>query len=403
MSLAALAVSAIYLGGGGADDCDDIMFDRAGFAYLACHSSSESFTGPEKKDFDAYVVKFDPRTSQIRYATRIGGSAWDGAFRVVVDARDRVWISGTTQSADFPRVPPGRQSGQGSIQAFVARLGSGGTVEDMAVIGDATAEGLAVAADGTAYLAGTKAPSEEKHNAYVAEIREGGSPRILLVAAGTATGIELDRRGSLFAAGFDGQGAFVTSVDLRLWKTRALRRVGEADGDRARAIAVDRRGRAHVLGTASSPGLCASGAISGKSDIFVAGFSADLSKVLYCTLFGGSADDVAGFNGGSLKVDSRGNLWFSGLTRSPDLKAQGRYAGADDGVVASWTRNGRALRFASYFGGEGSELLEAIALAPDGAVWATGITSSRSLASPGYRGGRTDAILVKWANGAKLR
>ena len=147
--LAALAVaSAVYLGGTGADDCDDIAFDRAGFVYLACHSSSENFIGAEKKDFDAFVVKFDPRSSKIVYATRIGGSGWDAAFRVVVDVRGRVWVSGTTQSADFPfKNAERRHSDQGAINAFVARLDRDGAVEDMALVGDATGEGLVVLPD----------------------------------------------------------------------------------------------------------------------------------------------------------------------------------------------------------------------------------------------------------------
>jgi hypothetical protein len=85
--LAALVLTAVYLGGAGADDCDDVTFDRAGYAYLACHSSSVGFTGGEKKDMDAHIVKFDPKRSEIVYATRIGGKNWDAGFRVAVDAR----------------------------------------------------------------------------------------------------------------------------------------------------------------------------------------------------------------------------------------------------------------------------------------------------------------------------
>src|SRR5687767_7312045 len=131
--LTALALTAIYLGGAGADDCDDITFDRAGYAYLACHSSSEGFVGAEKKDMDAYVVKFDPKLSKIVYTTRIGGTSWDAAFRVVVDANGMVWVSGTTQSADFPLKSSERcYFGHGAINAFVARLDAAGKAEYIA-------------------------------------------------------------------------------------------------------------------------------------------------------------------------------------------------------------------------------------------------------------------------------
>lgn len=164
--LSALIVSAVYLGGAGVDDCDDITFDRKGFAYLACHSSSQGFIGADKKDVDAYVVKFDPRASKIVYATRLGGGSWDAAFRVVVDAQGRVWVSGTTQSPGFPfnyrqHTPPGRSS----INAFVARLDDEGSIAAVAKIEDATGEGLVVTPDGIAYLTGTKAPNEENHYA----------------------------------------------------------------------------------------------------------------------------------------------------------------------------------------------------------------------------------------------
>ncbi len=395
--IAALIVSAVYLGGAGVDDCDDITFDRIGFAYLACHSSSEGFTGADKKDIDAYVVKFDPRASKIVYATRLGGSSWDAAFRVVVDARGKVWVSGTTQSADFPfKNHQHTQPSRSSINAFVARLDGEGRIEDVAMIEDATGEGLVVTPDGTAYLAGTKAPDDVKHYAFVAAIREQSGPHVIILGPGTASGIAVNKRGILFAVGFNGHGAFLARVLVSGWKLSVVRSIGSADGDRARAVVLDRSGRPHVLGTASSD-LCTQGRVAGMSDVFIAGFDSKL-RLRYCKLFGGSGKDMAGFNGGSLKVDSRDDLWLSGMTRSPDLKAQGRYAGGDDGFAAAFTADGRRVRHAVYFGGDGSDFLEGIAIDPDGGIWATGLTSSRSLATPGHHGGGTDAILVRLAN-----
>ncbi len=124
------------------------------------------------------------------------------------------------------------------------------------------------------------------------------------------------------------------------------------------------------------------GRVAGMSDVFIAGFDSKL----------------AGFNGGSLKVGSRDDLWLSGMTRSSDLKAQGRYAGGDDGFVAAFAADGRRVRHAVYFGGDGSDFLEGIAIDPDGGIWATGLTSSRSLATPEHHGGGSDAILVRLAN-----
>ncbi len=395
---APLVLTAIYLGGAGADDCDDISVDRAGYLYLACHSSSVGFTGAESKDFDAYIVKFDPKKSELVYAARIGGSSWDAAFRVVVDTKDRVWVSGTTQSKDFPLEKC--YFGCGAINAFAARVDAEGKIEYLAVIGDATGEGLVAAPDGKVYLAGTKSPSEEKHSAFVVEIEPGGAARMLTFGPGTASGIAIDGRGALFATGFSGQGAFVSRVDLAAWKQTALRSISGAGSDRARAVALDRAGRPHVLGTAS-PGFAGKRRVAGQSDVFLAGFDAKLNKLRYVRLFGGSSQDSAGFNGESLKLDSQGRIWIAGLTTSKDLHAQGYLAGADDGFVASFAPDGRRLRLATYFGGTGAEILEGLAITPDGTVWSTGLTASRGLGVPDHHGGRSDAILVKLIGGQK--
>jgi hypothetical protein len=394
--LAALLFTAIYLGGAGADDCDDITFDKVGFAYLACHSSSENFTGADGKDMDAYVVKFDPRAERIVFASRIGGSKWDAAFRVVVDKHGAVWVSGTTQSSDFPFQGDASTGFRpGGINAFVARLDSNGAVEEMAVIGDATSEGLVITPENKVYMAGTKAPNDEHHYAYVAEIDGRRATRILNLGTGTATGVAIDRKGSLFAAGFNGRGAIVAKIDLSAWKVVASHSIGSGDADRARAIVVDRSGRPHVLGTVGSNDLPHRQRIAGKSDVFLAGLDAKLKRIRYLRLFGGTAEDMAGFNGASLRMDTQGKLWIAGQTRSVDLPARGQFAGVDDGFVASFPSDGGNPGFAAYLGGTGFELLEGLAVAPDGAVWATGITSSRGLAEPDHHGGKSDAILIR--------
>ena len=80
-----------YLGGAGTDDCDGIATDRAGDIYLACHSDSPDFplarakAGSRSQDaMDAVVVKIEPRTGRLVWATRTGGSAWDAVGDISV-------------------------------------------------------------------------------------------------------------------------------------------------------------------------------------------------------------------------------------------------------------------------------------------------------------------------------
>ncbi|MBS1827298.1 MAG: hypothetical protein JST93_18420 [Acidobacteria bacterium] len=383
--LAELALTAIYLGGAGADDCDQIAFDPAGFAYLACHSNSENFTGPEKKDMDAYVLKLDPRTREILYKTRIGGRNWDAAFRLIVLPDGTVWVSGSTQSTDLTFDTSHFRPA--AINGFLAHLNPAGNVDHLARIGDATTEGLAIAANGNIYLSGTKSPDSESHSAYIAEIAKTHEARILTLGPGTASSLVLDKHGSLYATGFTNHGAFIAKIDVTQWKQTAFRTIGAAPNDRARAIVLDHKGNPHIYGTLTSP--------NAKADAFLAGFDKNLRQLRYTTRYGGAADELAGFNGTTLITDKKHNLWIAGLTRSTDLPAQGKFSGLDDAFLASFRPNSSRPHAATYFGGTGFEMLEGLALAPDGAIWATGLTSSKGLATPDHHGGRTDAILLR--------
>src|SRR5688572_28279921 len=96
------------LGGSSVDDCDDIVVDNAEIVFLACHSDSNDFpssprTGSDANGgMDAYVVKVDARTGRIAWATRLGGANYDGAFRIQPDRTGGVWVTGYTESRDFP-------------------------------------------------------------------------------------------------------------------------------------------------------------------------------------------------------------------------------------------------------------------------------------------------------------
>ena len=153
-----------YFGGSEVDDCDDVTVDAAGHVYLACHATSVDFPGiapgeSRAGDMDGYVAKFDPQNGQLLYSTRLGGSAYDGAFAVRVDAAGRAWVVGLTKSADFPTTDDGLQrsyaGGDGDV--FLARLGSGGDVEYATMLGGAGGDhgmALALGSEGEVYLGG---------------------------------------------------------------------------------------------------------------------------------------------------------------------------------------------------------------------------------------------------------
>lgn len=129
----------------------------------------------------------------------------------------------------------------------------------------------------------------------------------------------------------------------------------------------------------------------------------------YSTYVGGSlADDVRG-----VAADGAGNVYAIGSTVSIDFPGttRGQTFGGQDVVVAKLNPSGRALEWATYIGGSGSDSGAAIALDAAGAIYITGQTASTnfpvtaSAFQSALAGGSavTDAYVVKLAaNGREL-
>ncbi len=144
--------------------------------------------------------------------------------------------------------------------------------------------------------------------------------------------------------------------------------------------------------------------LHGSVDAFVTKLSADGSRLLWSTYYGGSKANSDQFLGGGLAVDESCRVWFTGMTNSPDLPlrnpSQPAYGGGDfDGFLAALS-DGTKLCYGSYIGGNGHDTLEGIAAGGE-RIYASGITSSSNLRQQrwqiqlGYGGAPYDAIVVR--------
>jgi len=124
-----------YVGGPGTDLGQGVAVDASGHAYLVgqTYSAESSFPVNQGPDLthngrsDGFVAKVSPAGSALVYCGYLGGSGYDFAFGVAVDAFDCAYVTGITQSTDFPvKVGPDASYNGGMYDVFVAKLKADG-------------------------------------------------------------------------------------------------------------------------------------------------------------------------------------------------------------------------------------------------------------------------------------
>jgi hypothetical protein len=99
-----------YFGGSANDFGRAISLDEAGNIYLLGETRSSNFptANPLRSTLsggaDLYVAKLNRNGSAILYSTYLGGSDYEGAGDLKVDAQGNVYLTGDTTSTDFPTV-----------------------------------------------------------------------------------------------------------------------------------------------------------------------------------------------------------------------------------------------------------------------------------------------------------
>jgi hypothetical protein len=106
-----------------------IAIDADGSAYVAGLTNSRRFplaSAPQATygggQFDGFVVKLDPRGSALTYATYLGGSDRDAAYGIAVDTERNAYVTGFTDSADFPTRDAARAGSPTGRRAFVVKI-----------------------------------------------------------------------------------------------------------------------------------------------------------------------------------------------------------------------------------------------------------------------------------------
>jgi hypothetical protein len=164
-------VYSTYFGGSDDDIVRRLTFDNSGRVLLAGYTLStdfpisyDAFQGVAGGNGDAFVsvVNLWQPSAFLVYSTYLGGGQSDVAYDVIPDATGSLLVTGYTNSPDFPITydAPQLQFGDGT-EVFVAKLQPGVPGRPglefstyLGTFGLHVAKGIAVASNGTVYVAG---------------------------------------------------------------------------------------------------------------------------------------------------------------------------------------------------------------------------------------------------------
>ncbi|MBN8886222.1 MAG: SBBP repeat-containing protein [Rudaea sp.] len=416
-----------YLGSKNFDDGYGIAVDAIGDAYVVGSIYSDVCSMPPCGSGDVFVAKLSRDGTQSMYTTILGGSGQDFGHAIAVDSQGRAYVTGYTRSADFPtKSAIQNQYAIGTTQnAFVTRLDVHGALSYSTYLGGEssdTGEGIAVDANGNAYVTGytssSRFPTTQGalqtnlnglQNAFVAKIAPSGSTLVYSTLLGGndydfGSGIAIDTAGNAYVTGTT---SFIQSSTFPVTAHAYQAKQGggssdafvsklSADGstllystflggngyDAGRSIAVDTGGNAYVAGFTQSKAFPTTAGVvqptlKGTTDAFVAKLSSDGSTLVYSTYLGGSGSDSAY----SIAVGANGNAYVTGFTQSTDFPTSSDAIKTGSGItraafVAVLNSNGGQLNYSTYLGGSNSDGGRGLAVDLDNNVYVTGFTSS---------------------------
>ena len=332
------------------------------------------------------VLKFDSKLGTLLGEAIFGSLSWSEegdpcVYDIAIDQQDAVFLVGGTNDADFP-VTQGAFDTRFSFRegeyswlrsdGFVLKCNADlDTILSSTFIGEDgfdVAYGIAVARDGTVYVAGeTTGPP-----------RDGTAFPTSPDAYDTTSGL------------YQKSKAFVIHLNSELQTLMASTLLGY-DGekpddslldDRAYDVAIDANDAVVVAGMTKSElfpvtGNCADGSFEGNSEAFVSKFDPDLKHLLASTFLGGADKERANVLG----IAADNEIVVAGWTMSSDFPVvQGNYDTSyharEDAFVTRLNSELTVIRASTFLGGISHEQVSDMVVGDDGSVFVCGGTAS---------------------------
>ena len=360
---------ATILGGSEDDEGHGIEVDENGYVYVAGVTDSDDFPvslwaydTTANGARDAVALKLDPSGTLLYYSTYLGGSGSESGRAITVDDQGRAWLTGDTESADFPTTPGALDTtyNGGHWDAYLARLSLHG---DMLLYGSflgggETEEGRDIALD-----------SQER----------------VLVAGQTSSDDFPVTLGVYDYVHNGGQDAFVVKLDTSRDQLALGTYLGGSLADVASGIAVGEDDAIFVSGRTVSPDFPTTPGAFDRTqhgmyaaDAFVTRFSPGAESLAFSTFLGGENIDEAH----GIALTPGGEVFVAGRTHSADFPVtpgsfcpahSGRYS---DAFLTGLDPIGSQLTYGTFLGGNGIDLCWGLATDREGILYLVGETKS---------------------------
>jgi len=362
-----------YLGSGGNEYGSGIAVDGKGYVYVTGWTDNADFPTrdhylPFQGDVDTIIMKIDTTQtgdSSLIYSTCLGGTGEDKARGIAVDDNGCVYMTGDTDSVDFPTVNP-YQTDQGYTDAFVIKIdttqsGTAGLIYSTYLGSESHDTGSGIAVDGSG-------------NVYV---------------TGTTTGLNFPTLNP-YQTYQGSNDVFVTKIDTTRTGTASLifsTYLGDWKDDDASAIAVNSNGHAYITGYTVSSNFPTRNQYQSQQGYFENAFITKIDTtlggtecLLYSTYLGGSGPDY----GKGIAVDAGGCAYVTGRASSLDFPTRNAYlssvltGGVFVAKIDTTKSGGSSFIYSTYLGGSGYGSGNGIAVDGAGCAYVTGYTYSEN-------------------------
>jgi hypothetical protein len=93
-----------------------------GFTQSSDFPLADALQMTNRGNTDAFVTKFTPMAAALDYSTYLGGGSADRGFSIAVDEVGNAYVTGSTNSGDFPRARAFQAALRGMGDAFIAKI-----------------------------------------------------------------------------------------------------------------------------------------------------------------------------------------------------------------------------------------------------------------------------------------